>query len=86
MASVAEVKAAVDAALQHVSEGQVAIRAARERVGEAQLSLTAALDGSAAEAVGTAHASLAQVDQQLDDCLAATLLAVDQAQTYAAAL
>ncbi|GAA0806786.1 hypothetical protein [Spirilliplanes yamanashiensis] len=86
MASVAEVKAAVAAALQHVSEGQAAIRAARDRVGEAQTTLTAALDGSAAEAVGTARASLAQADQQLGDCLSATLLAVEQAQTYAAAL
>jgi hypothetical protein len=86
VASVAEVKAAVGAALQQVSEGQAAIRAARDRLGEAQLGLAAALDGSAAEAVGAAHASLAEVDRQLDDCLAATLLAVEQARTYAAAL
>ena len=43
MASVAEVKAAVDAALQQVTEGQAAIQAAREKLGEAQQSLAAVL-------------------------------------------
>ncbi len=86
MASVAEVKAAVDAALQQVNEGQAAIQAAREKIGEAQQSLAMALDGSAAEAVGAAHASLSQADQQLEECLSATLLAVEQAQTYTATL
>jgi hypothetical protein len=82
VASVAEVRAAVDAALQQVTEGQ----AAREKLGEAQQSLAAALDGSANDAVGAAHASLSQADQQLEECLGATLLAVEQAQTYTATL
>ena len=86
MASVAEVKAAIDAALQQVSEGQLAVRAAGEKLGEAQQSLAAALDGSANDAVGAAHASLSQADQQLEECLGATLLAVEQAQTYTATL
>jgi hypothetical protein len=46
VASVAEVKAAIDAALQQVSEGQLAVRAAGEKLGEAQQSLAAALEGS----------------------------------------
>jgi hypothetical protein len=83
VASVAEVRAAVDAALQQVTEGQAAIQAAR---GEAQQSLAAALDGSAHDAVGAAHASLSQADQQLEECLGATLIAVEQAQTYTANL
>lgn len=86
MASVAEVKAAVDAALQQVTEGQAAIQAAREKLGEAQQSLAAALDGSASDAVGAAHASLSAADQSLEECLGATLLAVEQAQTYTAML
>ncbi len=86
MASVAELRAAVDAALQQVTEGQAAIQAAREKLGEAQQSLAAALDGSANDAVGAAHASLSQADQQLEECLGATLLAVEQAQTYTATL
>ena len=86
MASVAEVRAAVDAALQQVTEGQAAIQAAREKLGEAQQGLAAALDGSAHDAVATAHASLSQADQQLEDCLSATLVAVEQAQAYTATL
>lgn len=86
MASVAEVRAAIDAALAQVTEGQAAIQAAREKLGEAQQSLAAALDGSASDAVSTAHASLSQADQQLEECLSATLVAVEQAQTYTATL
>ncbi len=86
MASVAEVKAAVDAALQQVTEGQAAIQAAREKLGEAQQSLAAAFDGSASDAVGAAYASLSAADQALEDCLGATLLAVEQAQTYTSIL
>jgi len=86
MASVAEVKAAIDAALRHVEEGQQAVRAAGEQLGAAQQSLAAAVDGSGHEAVGAAHAALTQAATELDDCLAATVSAVEQAQAYAAAL
>jgi ribosome-binding protein aMBF1 (putative translation factor) len=86
LASVAEVRAAVDAALQQVTQSQAAIQAARERLGEAQQSLAAALDGSANDGVGGVHAALSQADQQLEECLGATLLAVEQAQTYTATL
>ena len=86
MASVAEVRAAVDAALQQVTEGQAAIQAAREKLGEAQQSLAAALDGSANDAVGAAHASLSQADQQLEECFSATQLAIEAAQNYTAML
>ena len=68
------------------TESQAAIQAAREKIGEAQQSLAAALDGSANDAVGAAHGALSQADQQLEECLAATLLAVEQAQTYTATL
>jgi uncharacterized protein YukE len=86
MASVAEVKAAIDAAVQHVEEGQLAVRAAGERLGVAQQSLAAAVDGSGHDAVGAAHAALSQAATELDECLAATINAVEQAQAYAAAL
>jgi hypothetical protein len=76
----------VDAALQQVTQSQAAIQAARERLGEAQQSLAAALDGSANDGVGGVHAALSQADQQLEECLGATLLAVEQAQTYTATL
>ena len=83
MASVAEVKAAIGAALQQVSEGQLAVRAAGEKLGEAQQSLAAALEGSGSESVSAAQAALTQASLELDECLSATLLAVEQAQSYA---
>jgi hypothetical protein len=86
VASVAEVKAAIDAALQQVTEGQAAIQAATDKLGEAQQSLAAALDGSGNDAVGAANASLAQASLELEECLVATFLAVEQAQSYAATL
>ncbi|HZM74804.1 MAG TPA: hypothetical protein VFC19_03710 [Candidatus Limnocylindrales bacterium] len=86
MASVAEVKAAIDAAMVHVQEGQLAVRSANEQLGEAQLNLATAVDGSAHEAVQTAQAALAQAATELQECLTATLLAIDQAETYVATL
>jgi uncharacterized protein YukE len=86
VASVAEVKAAIDAAMAHVQEGQEAVRAANDRLGEAQVSLAAAVEGSGHESVSAAQAALIQAAAELDDCLSATLGAMEQAQTYAAAL
>jgi hypothetical protein len=83
---VPELKAAIDAVIQQVSEGQLAVRAAGEKLSEAQQSLAAALEGSANDAVNAAHAALAQAGLELEECLTATLAAVEQAQTYAAAL
>ncbi len=86
MASVAEVKAAIDAAMIHVQEGQIAVRSANHQLGEAQLSLATAVEGSGHDAVRTAQAALAQAATELQDCLTATLLAVEQAETYVATL
>lgn len=86
MASVAELKAAIAAAIQQVSDAQLAVRGANEKLAEAQQSLAAALEGSGHEAVGAAQAALTQATDELEECLTATLTAVDQAQTYAATL
>jgi uncharacterized protein YukE len=86
VASVAELKAAIDAAIQQITEGQAALRTASEQLAEAQQSLAAALEGSGHEAVGAAHAALSQAATDLEDCLTATLAAVEQAQTYVATL
>ncbi|HEX5542657.1 MAG TPA: hypothetical protein VFX60_14045 [Micromonospora sp.] len=86
MASVAELKSAIDAALQQISDGQAAVQAAGEKLGEAQQTLAGALEGSGHEAVGAAQSALSQAAQELDDCLAATLSAIEQAQLYAATL
>src|SRR5439155_16562384 len=84
--SVAEVKAAIEAALTQVSEGQAAIQAASEKLAEAAQTMAAALEGSGHELVGGVQAALAQAGLELQDGLTATLTAVEQAQTYAAAL
>jgi uncharacterized protein YukE len=86
VASVAEVKAAIDAAMLHVQESQDAVRSANERLGDAQLSLAVAVEGSGHESVTAAQAALAQATTELEDCLTATLSAVEQAQSYVAAL
>jgi uncharacterized protein YukE len=86
VASVAEVKAAIDAAMLHVQESQDAVRAANDRLGEAQLSLAVAVEGSGHGSVTAAQAALSQAASELEECLTATLAAVDQAQTYVAGL
>lgn len=86
MASVAEVKAAIDAAILHVQEGRLAVRCANDQLGEAQFNLTTAVEGSGHEAVQAAHAALAQAAFELQECLIATLLAMDQAEAYATTL
>jgi hypothetical protein len=86
VASVADVKAAIDAAMQHVQEGQDAVLAANAKLGDAQLSLAAAVEGSGHESVAAAQAALAQATAELEDCLTATLGAMEQAMHYAAAL
>jgi hypothetical protein len=86
VASVAEVKAAIDAAMLHVQEGRLAVRSANQQIGEAQLNLATAVDGSGHESVQVAQAALAQAAAELQECLTATLLAIDQAETYVATL
>jgi len=86
VASVAELKAAIDAAVQQISEAQLAVRGAAETLTGAQQSLAAALDGGASELVTTAQAAVAQGVQELEECLTITLAAVEQAQTYTATL
>lgn len=66
MASVAEVKASIDAATNAISEAQGAIHAAREKLGEAISAAAAALEGSGHDAVSTGHAQLQQADQELE--------------------
>jgi uncharacterized protein YukE len=86
VASVAEVKAAIDSAIVHVQDSESAVRAASAQLDEAQQRLSAALDGSAHDAVGVAQAALTQATGELDDCLTATAQAVEHAQAYAATL
>jgi uncharacterized protein YukE len=82
VASVAEVKSAIDAVIAQIGEVQSAVRAAGEQLSETQQSLAAAVEGSGHDAVSTAQAALNQASTELDEALAATLTAVEQAQTY----
>ncbi|MGN9893915.1 hypothetical protein [Micromonospora sp. L31] len=86
MASVAELKAAIEVALQQIGDGQTAVQAAGEKLSEAQQTLAGALEGSGHETVESAQASLTQAGQELEECLAATLAAVEQAQLYVSTL
>jgi uncharacterized protein YukE len=86
VASVAEVKAAIDSAIVHVQDSESAVRAASSQLEEAQQRLSAALDGSAHDSVGAAQAALFQATGELEDCLTATAQAIEQAQAYAATL
>ncbi|GAB3842174.1 hypothetical protein ACFFMR_27715 [Micromonospora andamanensis] len=86
MASVAELKAAIDIALQQIGDGQSAVQAAGEKLAEAQQTLAGALEGSGHTTVEAAQASLTQASQELEECLAATLVAVEQAQQYVSTL
>ncbi|MEH1015084.1 hypothetical protein V6U90_18465 [Micromonospora sp. CPCC 206060] len=86
MASVAELKAAIDIALQQIGDGQAAVQAASEKLAEAQQTLAGALEGSGHETVEAAQASLTQASQELEECLAATLTAVEQAELYVSSL
>jgi uncharacterized protein YukE len=86
VASVAEVKAAIDAALEHVQDGQSAVRVASDRLADAHQTLAVAVEGSGHDAVSAARAALTQGATELADALSAMHQAVEQAQTYAAAL
>jgi len=86
VASVAEVKAAIDAAIQQVSEVQLTVRQGGEKLGEVQQAVAAAVEGSGHESVNNLQAALAQAALDLEECLTATNAAVEQAQTYVATL
>ncbi|WP_199039606.1 hypothetical protein [Glycomyces salinus] len=84
--SVAELKSAIAAALQQVRDGQAAITAASQNIEAAQGSLNAVTAGSGHESVSTAQAALAQAASELEQSLAATFAAAEQAAAYAATL
>ena len=72
--------------MNQVREGQVAMTAAGERIQQAQQSLSAVTRGSAHTSVTAAQAALAQANQELEQAMAATVAAAEQAESYAATL
>jgi hypothetical protein len=84
--SVAELKSALAATLQQVRDGQAAITAASQSIEAAQGRLSAVTAGSGHDAVATAQAALAQAAAELEQSLAATFAAAEQAEGYASTL
>lgn len=86
MASVAEVKAAVDAANQLLAEAQQAGLAMIEKIDEASQQLAAALDGSGHDSVSTANAHLLQAKQQIEEGSQMLQASIEASGQYAAGL
>jgi hypothetical protein len=86
MASVAEVKAAIEGANEKAFEGVAAARAAVDTLGEAQQSYLAALAGSGHPDISSAHASVNHAIDLLEQAVQAVMAATEQAGGYAANL
>ncbi|MFC4335861.1 hypothetical protein [Salininema proteolyticum] len=84
--SVSELKGAIDAALEQVRGGQAAINAASQSIELAQSGLGAVCNGTGHQAVLGAQSALAQAAVELEQSLAATNAATEQAEAYAASL
>ncbi len=84
VASVAEVRAAVDAAVAFLHEGQQAVRVANDKLDAAHRSLAVADDGAGHHPLRAAQAALEAASGHLEECVAATVAATEHAQTYAA--
>lgn len=82
MASVAEVKQGIDAALAQVEEAQGALNAAREKITAAVAMLYAVSDGTGHETIQAAAAALVQMGQSIDEAQGSGLAAAEHAQTY----
>jgi hypothetical protein len=86
MTNVAEVKAAINAAVEETEQAQQATLLAQERLKEAAGHLAVAVEGSGHDAVDTARAALFQSDQDLQNGLHGMAAGIEQAQTYVATL
>jgi hypothetical protein len=86
MASVAEVKAALDATTHAITEAQGLIQATTEKIGEAEGMALAAADGSGHDAVATGNAFLAQAKQDVEGALQTLQAAIESYGQYSAGL
>jgi uncharacterized protein YukE len=86
MASVGEVKAAIDAANGKVGEAQGNVAHTKETLAEAAQMYMVALDGSGHDSVSQAQASLNNANELLDQALQAMNAAIEQAGQYGASL
>ncbi len=86
MASVGEVKAAIDAAMQTADEAAASVRVGIEKLNEAQQQLGVALEGGHHDAVTTAIQALAHANQQFEEGIQAIMGSKEAAQGYGGAL
>jgi hypothetical protein len=86
MASVAEVKAALDAANQKVAEAQQTLMAAKEHIEQAQSQALVAVDGSGHDSVTTGNAFLADAGAKVDETIQVLSAATESYGQYSAGL
>lgn len=86
MTSIAELKAAIDAAMATADEATAAARVAIEKLNEAQQQLAAALEGGGHDAIHTANAALSHANQQFEEGIQAIQGSKEAAEGYGAGL
>lgn len=86
MASVAEVKAAIDAAMETADQAAAAARHAIETNNETMQMLAVALEGSGHDAVAQAQAALMDANQKFEEGVQAVMGAKESAEQYGATL
>jgi len=86
MASVAEVKAAIDGANNTAEEAAGIFRAAIEKLGEAQQLMALATESSGRDEVAAANSALAHAAEQGEEAIRAIQNAKEQSEQYAANL
>ena len=86
MASVAEVKAAIDAAVAKSEEAMAAARAAIEQLAEAQQLMAAAVDGSGHDSTQQAGHAYQHAKQQFEEGIQAIVGGNEAAAQYGAGL
>ena len=86
MASVGEVKSAIDAANHQVAEAQAMLRAAIEKLGEVGQSYALAFEGSGHDSVATAQNAVSHVRDSLEENIQSLSAGIEAAGQYAANL
>lgn len=86
MASVGEVKAAIDAANHQVTEAQAMLRAAIEKLSEAGQSYALAFEGGGHDAAATAQNAVSHVRNELEENIQSLSAGIEAAGQYSAAL
>jgi hypothetical protein len=86
MASVAEVRAALDGVVHQANEAQGGLFAAKEKIGEAEQGAMMAAEGSGHDSVASGNAFLAQAKEKVDEALQLLEAAKEAYGQYSAGL